>query len=335
MEITGLVAVVDTHTGGEPTRLIIGGAPLLKGATMGEKWLDLRENHDDFRVLTMCEPRGHGDMFGALLTPPCRREAHFGVIFMDSGGSLSMCGHGSIGLARTAVELGWVPKVEPWTEVVFDTVAGLVHMKVEVRDGVVGEVELGNVPAFVYRRDVEVFVPSLDRKVHLDISFGGNFFAIVAADQLDLTLAAEEVPRLTRLGLEIRDVVNEAVAVRHPLEPAIDKVELTEFSLERKGLPTRNIVVFGQGSVDRSPCGTGTCAKMALLAAKGKLAPGETFLHEGVTGSLFKGSVTEGPKVGDFDTVLPVLRGRSWVTGFNFLVRQPKDDVGSGFLLKR
>ncbi len=335
MEITGVVAVVDTHTGGEPTRLIIGGAPLLKGETMGEKWLDLRENHDDFRVLTMCEPRGHGDMFGALLTPPCRKEAHFGVIFMDSGGSLSMCGHGSIGLARTAVKLGWIAKAEPYTEVVFDTVAGLVHMKVEVSGGQVGEVELGNVPAFVYERDVEVFVPSLGRKIGLDISFGGNFFAIVPAGQLDLTLSADEVPFLTRLGLEIRRIVNEAVAVRHPLEPAIDRVELTEFSLERSGLPTRNIVVFGQGSVDRSPCGTGTCAKMALLAAEGRLAPGETFLHEGVTGSLFTGSVSVGPKVGGFETVLPLVRGRSWVTGFNFLVRQPQDDVGPGFLLKR
>ena len=335
MEITGLVAVVDTHTGGEPTRLIIGGAPLLKGATIGEKWLDFREHHDDFRVLVMCEPRGHGDMFGALLTPPCHKEAHFGVLFMDSGGSLSMCGHGSIGLARTAVELGWIPKVEPHTEVVFDTAAGLVHMKVEVKDGVVGEVELGNVPAFVFRRDVEVHVPSLNKKIHLDISFGGNFFAIVPADQLGLTLSPDEGSGLVRLGLEIRDVVNEAVKVVHPLEPAINKVELTEFSLERPGLPTRNVVIFGQGSVDRSPCGTGTCAKMALLAAKGKLAPGDTFLHEGITGSLFKGSVTKGPKVGDFDTVLPIIRGKSWVTGFNFLVRQPKDDVGSGFLLKR
>lgn len=335
MEITRAAAVVDTHTGGEPTRIIIGGGPILKGSTMAEKWLDFRRHHDDFRTFVMCEPHGHYDMFGAFLVPPCDPEAHYGVLFMDTGGSLSMCGHGSIGIGRTLVELGMVPKTEPETEVILDSPAGLVRLKVEVREGKVGDVLLSNVPAYVAERDVEIEVPSLGRKIKLDISFGGNFFAIVPAGQLDLELTPQEAAKLVPLGLEIRDAVNRVVKLQHPIETGINKVELTEFSLEREGLPTRNCVIFGDGSVDRSPCGTGTCAKIALLAEKGKLQPGEEFLHEGITGSIFKGFYEPGPKVGPYDTVLPFVKSRSYVTGFNFLIKQPADDVGGGFLLKR
>lgn len=335
MEITRVAAVVDTHTGGEPTRIIIGGGPILKGNSMGEKWLDFSRNHDDFRTFVMCEPHGHYDMFGAFLVPPCDPEAHYGVLFMDTGGSLSMCGHGSIGIGRTLVELGMVEKTEPETEVILDSPAGLVHLKVEVADGKVGDVLLGNVPAYVAERDVEIEVPSLGKKIKLDICYGGNFFAIVPAGQLGLELTPKETSKLVPLGLEIREELNRTVKVGHPIETGINKVELTEFSLEREGFPTRNCVIFGDGSVDRSPCGTGTCAKLALLAAKGKLKPGEEFLHEGITGSVFKAFYEPGPNLAGHDTVLPFVKSRSYVTGFNFLLRQPADEVGGGFLLKR
>ena len=254
---------------------------------------------------------------------------------MDAGTSISMCGHGSIGVGRTVVDLGMVRKTEPYTEVVLDTPAGLVHIKVEVKDGVVGDVILGNVPAFAFARDIDLEVPSLGKKIHLDISYGGNFFAIVPAAQLGLELTASEAGRIVPLGLEILRELNRAVKAQHPVETAIDHVALVEFSLERPGHVTRNTVVWGEGSHDRSPCGTGTCAKMALLAAKGKLAPGEKFIHESITGSLFEGWYEPGPKVGGFDTVLPYLKSRSYVTGFNFLMKQPGDKVGEGFLLKR
>jgi proline racemase len=335
MDIERFAAVVDTHTGGEPTRLIVGGGPLLKGSTITEKWLDFKKNHDDFRAFVMCEPHGHADMFGALLVPACHEEAHYGIIFMDAGTSISMCGHGSIGLGRTLVDLGMIKKTEPYTDVVLDTPAGLVRLKVEVKDGVVGDVILSNVPAFAFARDIDLEVPSLGRKIHLDISYGGNFFAIVPAGQLDLEITATEAGRIVPLGLEILRELNRTVKVQHPVETAIDHVALVEFSLERPGQVTRNTVVWGEGSHDRSPCGTGTCAKMALLAAKGKLAPGEKFMHESITDSLFEGWYEPGPKVGGFDTVLPFLKSRSYVTGFNFLMKQPGDKVGEGFLLKR
>lgn len=335
MDITRAVAVVDTHTGGEPTRIILGGGPYLKGHGIAEKWLEFKKYHDDFRNMVMREPHGHNDMFGALLTSPEKEDAHFGVLFMDASGSISMCGHGSIGIARTLVDLGIIQREEPVTHVRIDTPAGLVDLQVDVSGDSVGDVTMKNVPAFLYEENVELEVPSLDRKIKLDIAFGGNFFAIVPAGQLNLELTKEESPALIHLGLEIRDLVNRKMKIQHPVETHIDQVELTEFSLEREGLPTKNVVIFGEGAVDRSPCGTGTCAKMATLVAKGKLAHGEEFLHQGITESLFRGYTEKGPDVGAFSTVIPYLKSRSYVTGFNFLFRQREDEVGKGFYLPR
>ena len=335
MEITRATAVVDSHAGGEPTRIIIGGGPYLPGKTMSKRWAYLRENLSEFRNFVMHEPRGHSDMFGAFLTPPEREDSHYGVIFMDSGDGVSMCGHGSIGTANALVELGMVPRTEPFTEVVLDTPAGQIRLKVEVKDGKVGNVTLANVPSFVYKSDVELAIPSRNKKIHMDIAFGGNFFAIVHAEELGLTLEREEVPELLALGLEILRESNKQIKVQHPTEKHLNYIGLTEFALERPGKPTKNCVIFGESNVDRSPCGTGTCAKMALLAAKGTLKPGEVFDHESVVGSVFHGHFQPGPKVGDFETILPFIRGKASVTGFNFLLQQNNDEMGSGFLLPK
>ncbi|HOR54305.1 MAG TPA: proline racemase family protein [Synergistales bacterium] len=334
MELTRATAVVDTHTGGEPTRIIIGGGPYIPGKTMSERWAYMKNEMGDFRDFVMHEPRGHSDMFGAFLTSPEREDSHYGVIFMDSGDGVTMCGHGSIGTAHALVELGMVPRTEPYTEVVLDSPAGQIRLKVEVNDGRVGDITLANVPAFVFKRDVELAIPSLGgKKIHMDVSFGGNFFAIVHAEEMGLTLERNEVPRLLSLGLEILREANRAVKVQHPTERHLDFIGLTEFALERPGKPTKNCVVFGESNVDRSPCGTGTCAKMALLAAKGLLKPGEVFDHESVAGSVFHGHYEPGPKVGGFETILPFIRGRASITGFNFLLQQKNDEMGSGFLL--
>ena len=335
MEITRATAVVDSHAGGEPTRIIIGGGPYLPGKTMSKRWAYLRENLSEFRNFVMHEPRGHSDMFGAFLTPPEREDSHYGVIFMDSGDGVSMCGHGSIGTANALVELGMVPRTEPFTEVVLDTPAGQIRLKVEVKDGKVGDVTLANVPSFVYKSNVELAIPSRNKKIHMDIAFGGNFFAIVHAEELGLTLEREEVPELLALGLEILRESNKQIKVQHPTEKHLNYIGLTEFALERPGKPTKNCVIFGESNVDRSPCGTGTCAKMALLAAKGTLKPGEVFDHESVVGSVFHGHFQPGPKVGDFETILPFIRGKASVTGFNFLLQQNNDEMGSGFLLPK
>lgn len=304
---------------------------------MAEKWKYLNTELLDFRTFITCEPRGHAEMVAAYLTPPVTENAHYGVIFMDPGTSVTMCGHASIAIAKTLVDIGVVPKREPQTEVVLDSPAGQVKLLVDVKDGVTGDVTLENVPAFVYARDVEITIPSRgDRKIKLDVCFGGNFFGIVPAEQLGFKLVPEEAMELRSVGLEIRAELNRQLKIQHPTEPHLNYVDLTEFSLELGDKEFRNCVISGEsGSIDRSPCGTGTSAKLSLLASKGLLAEGESFRHESLIGTSFTGSYRKGPKVGEFDTVIPYVKGRSSVTGFNYFVQEPGDEVKEGFLLPR
>lgn len=333
MDIKRIVAVVDTHTCGAPTRIVIGGGPLLKGETFIDRWLDFRENHDDFRKFVMWEPHGHDNMFGCLLTPPVSNEAQYGVVFMDSEGGVSMCGHGSIGIARTLVDLGMVQKAEPVTDITLETPAGVVILKVEIKDGIAGDVILQNVPGFVYAENLRATLPSTGQSFKFDIAFGGNFLAMVPAEQFGLQITPEEVGQMISLGNEIRNVINDHVEIRHPTNPALNKIQLTEFMLD--GNPRRNCVTWAAGQLARSACGTGTSARTALLAARGELKPGEWYDHASVIGSIFRGSYLPGPQVGNFDTIIPFVSGRSHVTGFNWLVQQSGDDLTGGFLLKR
>lgn len=337
MDVKRIVAVVDTHTSGAPTRIVVGGGPLLNGATFPERWCDFKENHDNFRKFLMWEPHGHDNMFGCLLTPPVNPEAHYGVVFMDSDSSISMCGHGTIGVSRTLLDLGILPRREPYTEVRLETPAGLVKVKVEIENGEVGDVILQNVPCFVQARDVEIVLPSSGRRVKLDIAFGGNYCAMVPAEQFGFEIRPEEVKKMIPLGLEIRDAVNEQIEIQHPTNPALNKVLLTEFTLETKtgGAPRRNCVTWAAGQLARSACGTGTSARLACLSDREQLAPGVWFDHAGVTGSIFQGSYEPGPKVGEFDSVIPYVKGRSHVTGFNWLVQQKGDELTGGFLITR
>lgn len=336
MDIKRMVAVVDTHTGGAPTRIIVGGGPLLKGETFAKRWDYFKENFDDFRKFVMWEPHGHDNMFGCLLTAPVSKEANFGVVFMDSESSVSMCGHGSIGVARTLLDLGIVPKTEPVTEIVLEAAAGVVRLQVEVKNGIVGDVILKNVPSFVYARDQEIVLEESGQKVKLDIAFGGNFLAMVPAEQFGFKITPEEVAQMIPLGIKIRDAVNKQLSIKHPTNPSLNKVLLTEFMLDAApGQAKRNCVTWAAGQLARSACGTGTSARLALLADRQLLKPGEWFDHAGVTGSLFQGSYEEGPDLGEFKTIIPFVKGRSYVTGFNWLIQQTQDELSGGFLLKR
>jgi len=276
MEVIRATAVVDTHTGGEPTRIIIGGGPYLPGKTMSERWAYMKEHMADFRNFVMHEPRGHSDMFGAFLTPPEREDSHYGVIFMDSGEGVSMCGHGSIGTANTLVELGMVPRTEPHTEVVLDTPAGQIRLKVEVKDGRVGDVTLANVPAFVFERDVELAIPSMGgKKIHLDIAFGGNFFAIIHAEELGLTLEREEIPEMLRLGLEILHESNRTVKVQHPTEKHLNYIGLTEFALERPGKPDKELALsLARATLTDLPAGPAPAQRWPSWRPGGSSNPG-------------------------------------------------------------
>ncbi len=327
--------VVDSHTMGEPTRIIVGGVPNIPGKTMADKKNYLEDRMDNLRTAVMHEPRGHGDMFGSIITPPVTDESDFGIIFMDGGGYLNMCGHGSIGAITVAIETGMVEAVEPFTYVKMDTPAGLIQAKASVKDGKVQEVSIVNVPAFHYMQDVIVPVPSIG-DVQMDISFGGSFFAIVDARKLGMKVHPDNASKLLDAGMKIRDAVNEHYEVRHPELSHINTVDLVEFYDDptHPDADYKNVVVFGQGQVDRSPCGTGTSAKLATLYSKGQFERDDVFIYESILGTLFKGRIVEETMVGKEKAIIPEITGSAYITGFNHFIIDPEDPVKYGFSLK-
>lgn len=330
-----ILNAIDTHTAGEPTRIITKGVPTISGKTMMEKKEYMEEHLDWLRRAVMLEPRGHANMFGAILTEPVHQDADIGIIFMDAGGYLNMCGHGTIGTSMAAVETGMVPKVEPITKVRLDAPAGLVEASVQVVDGKAQSVTITNVPSFLYQQDVKITTPMLG-EVTFDIAFGGSFFALIKSDYFGYDILPEHSEELMNQALELREMINREIKVFHPLQPHIKTVDLIEIygPAVSDQADARNVVIFGDRQIDRSPCGTGTSAKMATLCAKGKLAIGEEFVYESITGTMFKGKIISKTKVGEFDAYVPQITGSAWITGFNQFVIDDSDPVKYGFTLK-
>jgi proline racemase/trans-L-3-hydroxyproline dehydratase len=320
---------IDTHTAGEPTRVVIAGVPFLRG-TMAEKRHQLQAEYDFIRTTLMHEPRGHADMFGAIITAPVHPEADIGVVFMDTGGYLAMCGHGSIGVVVVALTTGLVPRVAPTTEVLLDTPAGLIHARARVEDGHIREVSVENVPAFLYRQGVEVETPS--GPVQLDIAFGGNFFALVPAKSLGLRIELAYLPELIERGMAIRAAVNDQIAVVHPAQPHIDTIDLVEIyeDLEGDEADCRNVVIFGEAQADRSPCGTGTSAKMAALYARGQLDLEQTFVNESIIGTRFIGRLLREEQAEELTVVVPEITGQAYVIGSQQFVVDADDPLKFG-----
>lgn len=335
MKLIKSVHTVDTHTEGESTRVVVGGIPKITGHTMPEKKEWLEKHLDYLRTALMLEPRGHNDMFGAILTEPTWEDADYGIIFMDGGGYLNMCGHGTIGAMTVAVETGMVEVTEPITKVVQEAPAGIIRGEVLVEKSKVKTVSFQNVPSFLYKRDCALELPGYG-KIKFDISFGGSFFAIVKAEQVGLSLVPENAEKLKELGIALREIINKEIPVQHPSLPHIHTVDLVEWwsETETKGATLRNCVVFGQGQVDRSPCGTGTSAKMATLFAKGELKIGEEFYYESILGTIFKGEILGTTKVGEYEAVIPRISGSAYITAFNHFVIEEEDPLKYGFVLK-
>jgi len=331
---THVISAIDTHTAGEPTRIILSGLPPIQGGTIAEKKRYMMEHLDHFRTLLMQEPRGHRDMFGAIITPPTTNRGQYGILFMDNDGYLDMCGHGIIGITAALIEIGMIPPKEPETIVAFDTPAGLVegHAKIE-RDRVV-EVSVSNVSSFLYARDVELDLPGVG-KITIDVSFGGNFFAMTPAKALGVSVHPDNISKLIQLGMMVKEAVNEKVKVQHPTEKHITTVELTE--IYDKPEPSRpfskNVMIFGYGQVDRSPCGTGTSAAMATLYGKGELSLNEVFTNESIIGTKFSGKLVRETRVGDFAAVDPVITGDAYVTGIQQFVVDPNDPLKHGVVV--
>lgn len=326
--------VVDSHTMGEPTRVVLGGFPMIEGKTMMEKKQFLIKNYDHYRTALMLEPRGHRDMFGAVFTEPVSEEAQLGVIFMDSGGYLNMCGHGTIGSATVAVEAGLVPVTEPYTEVVLDAPAGLIRTRVKVEQGKAVEVSLVNVPAFVYKKDLEVEVEGYGT-IPVDISFGGSFFALVDSKKLGKKVAKSNLDYFVDLGMKLIHTINQTIEVQHPYLD-IHTVDLAEFYGEADDpeADLKNVVIFGDAQADRSPCGTGTSAKVAYLYQAGKLALNQPFIYESITGSKFRGVALKETTVGEYPAVIPMITGSAYITGVNTWVLDDQDPLEYGFLME-
>lgn len=326
-----MISTIDTHTVGEPTRIVTNGMPAIEGITMMEKKIYLQKKLDWLRKLIINEPRGHSDMFGAYLTNPCDKSCDLGIIYMDSKGYLNMCVHGTIGVVTTAIKLGMI---EPKPVIKVDTPAGVVECKVNIIDRGVSSITLRNVPSFVLEEDLEIKLPDIG-KIKVDIAFGGSIFAILDSSQFDLELVTGEYNKVSNLGSDILTEINRVLEYRHPLQPEINSIDLVEFSkrLANGGAHYRNAVVFGDGQIDRSPCGTGTCAKMAILHKQGKLELGKTFIHESLIGSKLEGRLVNETKVGQYSGVIPEITGSAWITGMQQFVLEESDPYPEGFSL--
>jgi len=318
-----------------PTRVITSGVGELPGKTMAERRLYMMNERDDLRTLLMHEPRGHSAMSGAILQQPTRPDADVGVVFIEVSGCLPMCGHGTIGAATVLVETGMVPVKEPVTLIRLDTPAGLVEASVEVEGGRAKSVTIRNVPSYLHLWDAIVEVPGFGDVV-LDLAWGGNFYALLPARSIGLAVRPSLYDELVRAGLAVMAAVNEQLNFSHPEQPAIDvchHVVLTEPGDD--DVSGRAAVAIHPGWLDRSPCGTGTSARMAQLHARGDLGLDEDYVHASVLGTHFVGRLVEETKVGFFDAVVPTVRGRAWVTGLASYMLDPDDPFPAGFLLGR
>ncbi|MFO7875850.1 MAG: proline racemase family protein [Desulfovermiculus sp.] len=327
-----LITTVDTHTQGEPTRVVTSGIGPIPGSSMyaRKKWL--ARNKDHIRRFLLWEPRGHQDMFGAIVTDPISPEADIGLLFMDSGGYLDMCGHGCMGSIAALIGTGAIP-VDAQADksekhITVDTPSGLIKARALISRGLLEQVRVYPQPAFWHSA---VDTSLAGHTIPVDIAYGGNFFGLVDAKQAGLRLEMDNLVQLKKAALALRHELNQHTRLMHPISNDPSQVALIEFYEE--GQPAKNVVIFGSGQVDRSPCGTGTCAKMALLHKKGQLECGQSYIQQGILGTQFTGSIVQETTFGAMPAIMPEVTGKAFITGFHHFVAQPEDPFEFGFQL--
>lgn len=329
------ITVIDAHTAGEPLRVITGGLPSIPGDTILAKRRYAMENLDQIRTALMWEPRGHADMYGCIPTEPVTDDGHLGVLFMHNDGFSSMCGHGIIGLVTVALDTGLIEIDSDEPVVRIDTPAGRVTARAFFQEGRVKEVSFRNVPSFLLISDHEIDLPGLGT-LRYDVAFGGAFYAFCNAEQLGLQLLPEHYSELIAAGRQIKEAVSASEKIAHPFEDDLSFLYGTIFISDPHdpGNHSRNVCVFADGEVDRSPTGTGVSARAAIHHARGELAAGVEFRVESILGTCFTGMVVESTQFGPYEAVIPEITGSAYICGRSELLIDPDDPLKQGFLLR-
>jgi len=327
------ISTIDAHTEGEPFRVITDGYPELPGESILARRRYALENLDHLRTALMWEPRGHADMYGCIVTPPVTPQADFGVLFMHNEGYSTMCGHGIIGITTVALEAGLLPMTSPETQVKIDTPAGLITAYARIDEGRVQSVYFYNVPSFVLVQDEAVDVPGLG-KVRYDIAFGGAFYAFVQAEEVGVRCSPEDFRALIEKGMAIKRAIMANRPIPHPFEVDLSFLYGTIFigPPQERGAHSRNVCIFAEGEVDRSPTGTGVSARLAIHYARGEISLDEPIAIESIIGSRFTGHVVQTTTFGSHPAIIPVVEGAAYITGRHEFLIDPKDPLRNGFL---
>lgn len=334
LQFKRVISTIDAHTEGEPLRIVTSGLPPIVGSTILEKRRYIKDNYDHLRKLLMLEPRGHSGMYGCIITPPTTDDGDFGVLFMHNEGYSTMCGHGIIGVTKVAVEIGMIEANDGEKIVRIDSPAGRVTACAHIENQKVKKVSFENVPSFVYAEDVKIDVDGIG-KVEVDIAFGGAFYVFVDASKLGLKVVPEQMQRLVDVGMEIKYKVMDAMEIVHPEERELQGIYgtiITEAveTIEEK-LVSKNVTIFADAQIDRSPTGTGTSARVALLYRKGLLKPGMRLINKSIIDTVFEGWFEKTSMIGKINGVVPTVSGTAHIMGLNQLVLEEEDPLPEGF----
>lgn len=334
MIIEKMYQTVDVHVEGEPLRIIIDGLPEIKGETQLERRTYCMENLDHVREVLMYEPRGHHGMYGCIITPPAQENSDFGVLFMHNEGWSTMCGHGIIAVVTMGIETGRFEIKDGENKFVIDSPAGEITAYAEVEGNRVLSVSFENVSSFVLKKDLKMEVDG--KEILADIAFGGAFYAIVHSKDLGLKVNKKDLPALQKWGTKIKSHIEQNWDIVHPLEPGLKNMYGVIFSDEpvRKEADLRNVTIFADEQVDRSPCGTGTCARLAALFEHEEIEDNGRFVHEGITDGHFEAKIIGQDKVDNRQAVVPLIKGSAFITGFHQFIVDPEDTLPKGFLLE-
>lgn len=327
------IITIDSHTQGEPTRLLIGGAEDLKGSTMAAKREDFQARYDYLRCILTREPRGHRDMFAAAVTKPVSNGANFGLIYMDARRYPYLCGHATIGAVTTLIETGAIETTEGEPVIMVDTPSGPLKTYPQIKNGRVLSVGIDMVPSFVFQSNIPIEVPGFGI-LNIDLVYVGGFFAMVSARSVGLELVKANSRKLISLGMSIIEAANNTLTISHPERPEVSTVDVTEFYHDDAGKKKgTSVVIYGEAHMDRSPCGTGTTAKMTLMHHRNKLSPGEVYTNSSPLGTVFEGRIVKELMIGGRKGITGRIKGSAAVTGYHEFVVDSTDPFQKGFLL--